>query len=104
MGSFVCLTHQLYNMKVLASILLGLSLVLTVTSASPRDDLLCTVCIDIVTDIDSWLTSDTTEDQIVEWMFGFCEKLGDILSPDLVQVCEVVQLPRTMPATPTPSK
>merc|ERR1711862_486688 len=90
MGSFVCLTHQLYNMKVLASILLGLSLVLTVTSASPRDDLLCTVCIDIVTDIDSWLTSDTTEDQIVEWMFGFCEKLGDILSPDLVQVCEVV--------------
>ena len=79
------------------------------TSASPRDDLLCTVCIDIVTDIDSWLTSDTTEDQIVEWMFGLCEvtshffeeqcynddiytpqKLGDILSPDLVQVCEVV--------------
>ena len=79
------------------------------TAASPRDDLLCTVCIDIVTDIDSWLTSDTTEDQIVEWMFGFCEvtshlfeeqcynddisppqKLGDILSPDLVQVCEVV--------------
>ena len=37
------------------------------------DDLLCTVCIDIVTDIDSWLTSDTTEDQIVEWMFGLCE-------------------------------
>jgi len=85
-------------MKVLASIL-SLSLLSTLASASSSpahvggdigDDLLCTVCIDIVTDIDSWLTSDTTEDQIVEWMFGLCEKLGDILSPDLVQVCEVV--------------
>ena len=68
-------------MKVLASIL-SLSLVLTLSSASQpparvggdlRDDLLCTVCITIVTDIDSWLTSDTTEDQIVEWMYALCE-------------------------------
>ena len=67
--------------KVLASIL-SLSLLSTLASASSfpahvggdiGDDLLCTVCIDIVTDIDSWLTSDTTEDQIVEWMFGLCE-------------------------------
>jgi len=85
-------------MKVLAS-LLSLSLVLTLSLASRAparvggdlsDDILCTVCITIVTDIDSWLTSDTTEDQIVEWMYGLCEKLGDLLSPDLVQVCEVV--------------
>ena len=68
-------------MKVLASIL-SLSLVLTLSSAFKvparvggdlRDDLLCTVCITIVTDIDSWLTSDTTEDQIVEWMYALCE-------------------------------
>lgn len=86
-------------MKVLASIL-SLSLFLTLASASMAsddllasrvsDDLLCTVCISIVTDIDSWLTSDTTEDQIVQWMYGLCERLGDLLSPDLVQVCEVV--------------
>ena len=38
-----------------------------------RDDLLCSICIDIVTDIDSWLTSDTTEDQVVQWMYGICE-------------------------------
>ena len=68
-------------MKVLAS-LLSLSLVLTLSLASRAparvggdlsDDILCTVCITIVTDIDSWLTSDTTEDQIVEWMYGLCE-------------------------------
>ena len=38
-----------------------------------REDLLCSICIDIVTDIDSWLTSDTTEDQVVQWMYGICE-------------------------------
>ena len=31
-------------------------------------DLLCDICIDIITDLDQWLTSDTTEDQIVEWI------------------------------------
>ena len=41
--------------------------------AVTRDDLLCSICIDIVTDIDSWLTSDTTEDQVVQWMYGICE-------------------------------
>jgi len=63
---------------------------------SKQDDLLCKVCIDIVEDIDSWLTSDTTEQQIVDWMYALCESLGDLISPDLVQVCEVVlgsQLP-----------
>ena len=75
-----------YLIKVLASIL-SLSLLSTLASASSSpahvggdigDDLLCTVCIDIVTDIDSWLTSDTTEDQIVEWMFGLCEVSNSI--------------------------
>ena len=37
------------------------------------NDLLCNICLDIVTDIDSWITSDTTEDQIVDWMHMICE-------------------------------
>merc|ERR1712180_348761 len=39
-------------------------------------DLLCDICIDIITDLDQWLTSDTTEDQIVEWI----EQGWDLLS------------------------
>ena len=31
-------------------------------------DLLCDICIDVITDLDQWLTSDSTEDQIVEWI------------------------------------
>ena len=47
-------------------------------------------------DIDSWITSDTTEDQIVDWFHSFCEQLGDLISPDLVATCDLVlgsQLP-----------
>merc|ERR1712107_260735 len=39
-------------------------------------DLLCDICIDVITDLDQWLTSDTTEDQIVEWI----EQVFDLLS------------------------
>ena len=33
----------------------------------------CTICLDIIGDLDKWLTSEATEDQIVEWMYGICE-------------------------------
>jgi len=65
-------------------------------ASKKKEDLLCSICVDIVADLDKWLTSEATEDQIVEWMYRICETLGDLISPDLVQVCEVVlgaQLP-----------
>ena len=30
-----------------------------------RNELTCSICIDIITDLDNFITSDTTEDQIV---------------------------------------
>merc|ERR1712079_809956 len=30
-----------------------------------RNDLTCSICLDIITDLDNFITSDTTEDQIV---------------------------------------
>merc|ERR1712112_141191 len=39
-------------------------------------DLLCDICIDVITDLDQWLTSDTTEDQIVEWIEQVCDLLS----------------------------
>ena len=36
-------------------------------------DLVCTICLDVVSDIDSWITSDATEDQIVDWLHNICE-------------------------------
>ena len=60
----------------LSSLLISSSLALV--QPLPRDllrdqgpepkDLLCDICIDVITDLDQWLTSDSTEDQIVEWI------------------------------------
>merc|ERR1711974_224491 len=52
----------------------------------PKNDLTCSLCTDIVTDIDDFLTSDTTEDQIVSFVNGLCNALGYLL-PDLGQAC-----------------
>merc|ERR1711962_1192827 len=46
-------------------------------------DLLCDICIDIITDLDQWLTSDTTEDQIVEWIEQVCDLLL-VLVPEAI--------------------
>ena len=36
-------------------------------AAQPRD-LACDICMDVVTDLDEWLTSDATEGEIVHFM------------------------------------
>ena len=36
--------------------------------AAPRNELTCDICIDIITDIDEWLTSDKTEQEIVDFV------------------------------------
>ena len=81
------------------------SLAFVAEGKKDRNDLLCTICLDVVEDIDSWLTSDTTEEQIVDWIDNICQVntaqfsnflrnilqiLGELLSPDLIQMCEVV--------------
>ena len=33
-------------------------------------DLLCDICVDVVTDLDEWITSDSTEQEIVEFVEG----------------------------------
>eukprot|EP00088_Acartia_fossae_P008111 TRINITY_DN13831_c0_g1_i1.p2 TRINITY_DN13831_c0_g1~~TRINITY_DN13831_c0_g1_i1.p2 ORF type:complete len:119 (-),score=48.83 TRINITY_DN13831_c0_g1_i1:58-390(-) len=58
-------------------------------------DLLCTICVDLVTDIDEFLTSAPTEQQIVEFVEQLCQAMGAIL-PDLVSTCNALveaQLP-----------
>ena len=60
------------------------------------DSLMCDICLDIVTDLDTWLTSDATEGQIVDWMKKVCHSLGQLVSPDLEATCNLIlgaQLP-----------
>merc|ERR1711862_815378 len=52
----------------------------------PKNDLTCSICVDVVTDLDNFITSDTTEQQIVDFVEQICAALGAIL-PDLVATC-----------------
>ena len=61
----------LYTMK---AVLALLSCLLASTLSAPKNDLTCSICVDIVTDIDNFITSDTTEQQIVEFVEQVREK------------------------------
>ena len=45
-------------------------LLLQVSAEDQPRDLLCDVCMDIVTDIDEWITSDATVDEILHFVEG----------------------------------
>merc|ERR1712117_256260 len=72
-------------MKLAAALLLLSSLVSCGQAEQPKD-LLCDICVDVVTDLDEWLTSDATEGEIVHFMESLCRALGNIL-PDLETMC-----------------
>merc|ERR1712045_472330 len=48
--------------------------------------LLCDICVDVVTDLDEWLTSDATMDEILKFVEGLCHALGAI-DPTLETLC-----------------
>ena len=52
--------------------ILSLLVLLGLTQAANNQpkDLLCDICIDVVTDIDEWLTSDQTMDDIIHFVEG----------------------------------
>ena len=56
-------------LKLAASLLLLSSLVSCDQAEQPKD-LLCDICIDIVTDLDGWITSDSTMADIIEFVEG----------------------------------
>ena len=54
-------------MTVLAAVAVALLLATTATAVDVDNDLTCQLCVDIVGDIDSWITSDKTEEEILDF-------------------------------------
>merc|ERR1712080_570275 len=57
--------------------------------------LLCAICIDLVTELDNFITSDTTEQEIVTFVEQICAYIGTIL-PQFEATCDALvetQLP-----------
>eukprot|EP00092_Neocalanus_flemingeri_P022607 GFUD01024520.1.p1 GENE.GFUD01024520.1~~GFUD01024520.1.p1 ORF type:complete len:106 (-),score=19.31 GFUD01024520.1:63-380(-) len=54
--------------------------------AQTRNELTCQMCMDIITDIDNFITSETTEDDILAFFNQICEAV-DQLFPGLGATC-----------------
>merc|ERR1712110_1298187 len=71
-----------------AAALLLLSSLVAGQAEQPKD-LLCDICVDIVTDLDEWITSDSTMDDIINFVEGLCRALGAIAS-ELELLCDTL--------------
>eukprot|EP00088_Acartia_fossae_P028012 TRINITY_DN28794_c0_g1_i1.p1 TRINITY_DN28794_c0_g1~~TRINITY_DN28794_c0_g1_i1.p1 ORF type:complete len:114 (-),score=7.91 TRINITY_DN28794_c0_g1_i1:232-573(-) len=75
------------------SIFLVISLVVSVSAKEiKKDSLPCTLCTTLVEDLESWITSDTTEQQITDWIATACEAITQINDQfaDYVNMCKLV--------------
>ena len=72
-------------------VFLLLSLV-AATFAAPRADnaLTCSICVDIITELDNFITDATTEEQIVEYAKEICHLLGSVLGEELEDECNTM--------------
>merc|ERR1712045_898425 len=89
MGHYLTDPQSSTMMLKLAVSLLLLSSLVSCDQAEQPKDLLCDICIDIVTDLDEWITSDSTMADIIEFVEGLCRALGAIAS-ELELLCDAL--------------
>merc|ERR1712233_134582 len=61
--------------------------------AAPKttNELTCNICVDVITDLDNFITDATTEDQIIAFFKEICHTLGSIMgSPALEAECNAM--------------
>jgi len=55
------------------------------------NQLTCNICVDVITDIDNFITDTTTEDQIIAFFKEICHTLGSVMgSPTLESECNAM--------------
>ena len=61
-----------------------LSALLATALALPKNrvDLTCEICIDVMTDIDEFITTEATEEQIVAYFQELCHAMGSLLGSE----------------------
>merc|ERR1712098_713166 len=67
--------HKMIKVLSVLSCLVAVGL----AAAAPRNELTCSLCTDIITDIDEFLTSETTENEIIAFVEQLCSALGQII-------------------------
>merc|ERR1712024_25248 len=83
----ILLSSQLSMITVALALLIIASAAQAGKVEQPKD-LLCDICVDIVTDIDEWITSDSTMDEIIQFVEGLCSLLS--FDPTLEKICDSI--------------
>merc|ERR1711993_119162 len=91
MGITPCRKATKRTSKMKAALFL-LSALVASSQAVPksRNELTCSICIDVITDLDNFITSDTTEQQIVDFAKELCHALGSLLGAALEEQCNAM--------------
>merc|ERR1712141_41663 len=91
--------HKVSTMKVLVI----LAAVILAVSAIPqtKNELTCSICVDIMTDLDEFITSDTTEQEIVDFVKQLCAAIGQLID-GFEATCNFISEARS-PLSLTPS-
>merc|ERR1711894_242425 len=77
--------RKIATMRAFLGVALIISLMVMESNAA-SNELTCTICVDIVTEIDNWITSDKTEEQILNFFNEICLAV-DQLFPGLGATC-----------------
>merc|ERR1712059_238289 len=70
------------TMKIVFLCFAALLATATAAPSAPKteNELLCSICVDVITDFDNWLTEDKTEQEIVDFVKEICHTLGQLIA------------------------
>merc|ERR1712223_1730520 len=79
--------QQTTTKKVRMKFALLISAIVASALAAPKtkNELTCTICVDVITDIDNFITDTTTEDQIVQFFQEICHTMGTLMGSETLE-------------------
>ena len=74
-----------------AALILSALLATALALPKNKNELTCDICIDVMTDIDEFITDESTEEQIIGMFKELCHAMGSLLgSQDLEDQCNAM--------------
>merc|ERR1712112_102844 len=95
MGTHTSTLHSfipssLFTMK---AVIIFVTLLATALAANTKLDtkgLACDICMDVIGDLDNFLTDDTTQEEILSFVKELCHLLGQILGENFENQCNAI--------------
>merc|ERR1711890_30490 len=85
--------HTTFSLVTMKAVFLLSFLLATALAAKTKTDtkgLACDICMDVITDLDNFLTDDTTQEEILSFVKELCHLLGRILGDNFESQCNAM--------------